>query len=158
MLIPFVQNAKESNNLCYAVGKALEAKKAAAQSIVLFKNEGNMLPLKKGTRVALIGDFAKTPRYPGAGSSLVNPTKTPESMVECIKNSELECISYAQGYIRNKKTDDKLVHEAVAAAKQAKAILHGYLGGQAGASMMILHAFVIIHPRKEAVNTEKHCM
>lgn len=99
------------------------AKKAAGESIVLLKNEGNMLPLKKGTRVALIGDFAKTPRYQGAGSSLVNPTKTPESMVECIENSELECISYSQGYIRNKKTDDKLVHEAVAAAKQAEAVI-----------------------------------
>lgn len=49
------------------------ARKAAEESVVLLKNENHILPLKKGTKVAVIGDFAKTPRYQGAGSSLVNP-------------------------------------------------------------------------------------
>lgn len=51
------------------------AKRAAAESAVLLKNEGNILPLKEKTKVALIGDFAFVPRYQGAGSSMVNPLK-----------------------------------------------------------------------------------
>ena len=47
--------------------------KAAEQSAVLLKNDGNLLPLAAGARVAVIGDFADTPRYQGAGSSNVNP-------------------------------------------------------------------------------------
>ena len=35
----------------------------------LLKNKENILPLKPGTHVALIGDFAFEPRYQGAGSS-----------------------------------------------------------------------------------------
>jgi len=50
------------------------AQKAAEQSIVLLKNENGILPLAEQTKVAVIGDFAKTPRYQGAGSSVVNPT------------------------------------------------------------------------------------
>ena len=48
------------------------ARRAAAESIVLLKNEEALLPLAEGTKVALIGDFAFTPRYQGAGSSVVN--------------------------------------------------------------------------------------
>ena len=52
------------------------ARKAAAQSIVLLKNEGNsapVLPFSENTKAALIGAFGCTPRYQGAGSSAVNP-------------------------------------------------------------------------------------
>ena len=59
------------------------AKRAAAESAVLLKNEGNILPLKEKTKVALIGDFAFVPRYQGAGSSMVNPFEV-ESMDELI--------------------------------------------------------------------------
>ena len=51
------------------------ARKAAQSTIVLLKNEDSLLPLKAGARVAVIGDFAQTPRYQGAGSSVVNPTR-----------------------------------------------------------------------------------
>lgn len=50
------------------------AQKAAEESIVLLKNDGNILPLKFGRKVAVIGDFAKDARYQGVGSSIVNPT------------------------------------------------------------------------------------
>lgn len=99
------------------------ARKAAEQSIVLLKNDGGILPLAKGTKVAVIGDFAKTPRYQGAGSSLVNPTKTPETILECIKDSGLTMTAYAQGYIRNSKPNAQLTEEAKSAAAAADAVL-----------------------------------
>ena len=76
------------------------ARKAAAQSIVMLKKDADpvpILPLKEGTRVALIGDFAKTPRYQGAGSSMVNPTKV-ETMAEKITEYPLTYLGCAEGY------------------------------------------------------------
>lgn len=51
------------------------ARKAAAESTVLLKNSNHILPLMSGIKIAVIGDFAIEPRYQGAGSSMVNPTK-----------------------------------------------------------------------------------
>ena len=51
------------------------AKRAAAESTVLLKNTDHILPLQTGAKVAVIGDFAVEPRYQGAGSSMVNPTR-----------------------------------------------------------------------------------
>ena len=99
------------------------ARKAAEEGIVLLKNEGSILPLCEKTKVAVIGDFAKAPRYQGAGSSLVNPTKTPESILDCIGDSGLQMVSFAQGYNRNAKPDTQLVEDAVKAAAEADVIL-----------------------------------
>lgn len=99
------------------------ARKAAEESVVLLKNEENILPLAEGTKVAVLGDFAKAPRYQGAGSSLVNPTKTPEAIVDVIGESGLVMQSYAQGYVRNRKTNQKLLQQAVEAAKAAETVL-----------------------------------
>ncbi|HET9303815.1 MAG TPA: glycoside hydrolase family 3 C-terminal domain-containing protein [Propionibacteriaceae bacterium] len=53
------------------------ARRAAHESAVLLKNDGDVLPLEPvpGSMVAVIGEFARTPRYQGAGSSQVNPTR-----------------------------------------------------------------------------------
>lgn len=51
------------------------AREAAARSIVLLKNEGDLLPLARDARIGVVGAFAQTPRYQGAGSSLINPTR-----------------------------------------------------------------------------------
>lgn len=99
------------------------ARKAAEESIVLLKNQDQILPIKKGTRVAIIGDFAKTPRYQGAGSSLVNPVKTPESILDVIHESGLKLTAYAKGYKRNSKPNKKMIEEAVEAAKEAEVVL-----------------------------------
>ena len=99
------------------------ARKAAQESIVLLKNEDNILPLQPGTKVAVIGDFAQTPRYQGAGSSLVNPAKQPESILNEIGNSGLEMVVFEQGYRRNKKGDAKLIERAKKAAKKAEVVL-----------------------------------
>lgn len=99
------------------------ARKAAEESIVLLKNDSEILPLKEGAEVVVIGDFAKVPRYQGAGSSLVNPAKEPESILNEIAGSGLKMTAYEQGYVRNRKTDKKLVEAAVNAAKTAKTVL-----------------------------------
>ena len=99
------------------------ARKAAQESIVLLKNEDNILPLQPGTKVAVIGDFAQTPRYQGAGSSLVNPAKQPEAVLNEIGNCGLEMVAFEQGYRRNKKSDAKLIERAKEAAKKAEVVL-----------------------------------
>jgi len=99
------------------------ARKVAEQGVVLLKNENNILPLAEKTKVVVIGDFAQTPRYQGAGSSLVNPTKEPESILNCIDESGLHMVSFAQGYKRNAKPDAQLVETAVKAAAEADIVL-----------------------------------
>jgi beta-glucosidase len=53
------------------------ARRAAGESIVLLKNDGGVLPLADapGRTVAVVGALARTPRFQGAGSSQVNPTR-----------------------------------------------------------------------------------
>ena len=99
------------------------ARKVAERGTVLLKNEGDILPLKENTKVTVIGDFAKVPRYQGAGSSLVNPTKEPESILNVIDDSVLQMVSFAQGYERNKKTNLELIEAAIKLSANAEAIL-----------------------------------
>ena len=102
------------------------AQKASEQSIVLLKNEDGILPLEKGTKIALIGDFAETPRYQGAGSSVVNPTKL-DSALEAIRNFPLEVVGFEKGYPRVGAADPALEAAAVELAKKADVVLL-YLG------------------------------
>lgn len=99
------------------------ARKAASQSAVLLKNQGNILPLQPGTRVALIGDFAFDPRYQGAGSSMVNATKL-DNMAEMIQGYELNVIGMARGYIRTGEADTVLEKEAVDLAETADVVIY----------------------------------
>lgn len=99
------------------------AEKAEEESIVLLKNEDELLPLKPGCKVALIGDFAFTPRYQGAGSSLVNPIRV-ENMEEMIKDYPLNVAGCARGYSRGGKTDVTLRDEALKLAAQADVVLY----------------------------------
>ncbi len=98
------------------------ARRAAAESIVLLKNENDLLPLAEGTKVALIGDFAYTPRYQGAGSSVVNATKV-ECLAEEIKSSGLDCIGMAKGYERNGIPNASLAKDAAELAAKADVAL-----------------------------------
>lgn len=98
------------------------AMKASEQSIVLLKNEDKILPLKKGVKVALIGDFAEIPRYQGAGSSVVNPTKV-DSTKDVISHFDLDYIGFAKGYNRVGPADALLEKEACILAKKADVVL-----------------------------------
>ena len=102
------------------------AMKACEESIVLLKNEDRILPLAENTRVAVIGDFAKTPRYQGAGSSVVNPTKL-DSTMGVIGDFPLEVVGYEQGYPRVGAGDPAKQAAAVELAKKADVVLL-YLG------------------------------
>ena len=102
------------------------ARRACEESAVLLKNEGKILPLKPGTRVAVIGDFAKHPRYQGAGSSVVNATRV-EALMDVIGDAPLELAGYAQGYPRTGPGDAGMVREAAALAEKAETALV-YLG------------------------------
>lgn len=99
------------------------ARKAAAESVVLLKNEDKILPLKAGTKVALIGDFAVEPRYQGAGSSIVNPTKV-ETMKEVIKDYKVYLCGFSRGYLRTGEEDEALKKEALDIAKDADVIIY----------------------------------
>jgi beta-glucosidase len=102
------------------------ARKAAASSIVLLKNEDAILPLKAGTKTAVLGCFAETPRYQGAGSSVVNPTRL-DIPLERLKASGLAIVGYAGAFKRNGGDDEVLLASAVELAKQAEVVLM-YLG------------------------------
>lgn len=99
------------------------AKKAAAQSAVLLKNQEDILPLKPGTHVALIGDFAFEPRYQGAGSSMVNTIKLDE-MSELIGGYDLTVVGMARGYKRDGEVDTVLEKEAVDLAQSVDVVLY----------------------------------
>ncbi len=98
------------------------ARKAAAESTVLLKNEENILPLKPGTKVAVIGDFAFVPRYQGAGSSMVNPTKI-ETVAELTGNYDIQVVGSCRGYSRTGEEDAAITKEALDVAARADVVL-----------------------------------
>lgn len=94
------------------------AQKVAEGSMVLLKNDDAILPLKKGQKVAIIGEMAKAPRFQGAGSSVINPTKLDNAYDELSKLGV--DMLYAAGYEKGKdEVNASLVNEAVEAAKKA---------------------------------------
>ena len=98
------------------------ARRAAGESVVLLKNDDALLPLAEGARVAVIGDFAETSRYQGAGSSAVNSIKV-DTFLECLKDSGLHSVGFAPGFDRQGKPDAAKQAEAVALAAEADAVL-----------------------------------
>jgi len=99
------------------------ARKVAAESMVLLKNEGGVLPLKRDAKVAVVGAFAEKPRYQGGGSSHINPTKLDQPIEEIKKLASGE-VAYAQGYrVEADETDEALLAEAKLAAASADAVV-----------------------------------
>jgi len=98
------------------------ARRAAAESAVLLKNDGSILPLVAGARVAVIGDFAETPRYQGAGSSAVNSIKV-DTLLDCLAQSGLQCAGFAAGFDRQGRPDADKKAQAVALAQKADTVL-----------------------------------
>ncbi|MGE7938100.1 glycoside hydrolase family 3 C-terminal domain-containing protein [Bacillus paramycoides] len=97
------------------------AREVASESMVMLQNEDSILPLKKEGTVAVIGGFAKQPRYQGGGSSHINPTKL-ESILEEIEtvSGEKTNILFAQGYdLASDDIDGNMINEAKKAAERA---------------------------------------
>ena len=96
--------------------------KLAAECMVLLKNEDQVLPLRRGESVAVIGKFAAQPRFQGGGSSHINCFRV-ESLMDALQG--MPGIIYAQGYdVETEKPDEALIAEAVRAAEQAdKAVI-----------------------------------
>lgn len=98
------------------------ARRCAAESLVLLENDG-ILPLNKKASVVLIGDFAGVPRYQGAGSSLVNPTRV-SSLKEVMTQSGVNLMGYTQGFSRgNPAPQPDMIREGVSLAKLADVVL-----------------------------------
>lgn len=94
------------------------ARKVAEGSMVLLKNDDGILPLKQGAKVAVIGELAAAPRFQGAGSSVINPTRLDNALEE-LKKLGVD-VTYAKGYEKSKnEINDALFTEAKNAAKNA---------------------------------------
>lgn len=100
------------------------SRKVAEESVVLLKNENNLLPItkEKYKKVAVIGAFAKEPRYQGGGCTLVNPIRIskPYEEMEKLAAGEIE-LTYAKGYELKDETTAELLCEAMEAAESADA-------------------------------------
>jgi beta-glucosidase len=99
------------------------ARRAAGESLVLLKNSGGLLPLgfRRIKAIALIGTFAKTPRYQGSGSSQVNPTRISTAYDELVKLVDKNTVvRYAAGYTEEGTTTEDLIEEARQQAKAAE--------------------------------------
>ncbi|WP_020618023.1 beta-glucosidase [Paenibacillus daejeonensis] len=103
----------------------LLARKVAAESMVLLKNDGDLLPIEAAAKVAVIGAFAKQPRYQGGGSSHINPSRLDEPLQEMRKLADQpSSVVYAQGYdLATDETSEELLSEAITAAKAAEVIV-----------------------------------
>ena len=98
------------------------ARRAAAESVVLLKNEDDLLPLKPGQSVALIGDFAQTPRYQGAGSSSVNATRV-DNLKDAAEADDITLAGFCAGYERSGTPNPAFVEEAAALARKADVVV-----------------------------------
>ncbi|HRC12554.1 MAG TPA: glycoside hydrolase family 3 C-terminal domain-containing protein [Dermatophilaceae bacterium] len=102
------------------------AREAATRSIVLLKNDGGLLPLRTAGKIAVVGAFAERPRYQGAGSALVNPTRL-DSALEAIREQADGEVIYAPGFslAADASADEtsSLLAEAVAAATHADVVV-----------------------------------
>ncbi len=103
------------------------SRRVGAEGIVLLKNDrkngGTVLPLATGVKVAVIGDFARYPRFQGAGSSQVNPTRVSNAHDELVALLGADRVIHAQGCDGEGVTNEALVAEAVAAARAADVVL-----------------------------------
>lgn len=100
------------------------ARRTASEGAVLLKNAGPVLPLEKNTRVALLGSFAKYPRYQGAGSSQIIPSRLDNLYDEMVKLAGAEHITYAAGYpLKGMAPDEDLIKAAVDAAQEADVVV-----------------------------------
>jgi beta-glucosidase len=97
------------------------AREAAAESVVLLKNDG-LLPLSDTASIAVVGEFARTPRFQGAGSSQVEPTRV-DVLLQELRSLYGE-VPFAAGYgIGETGNDAALLAEAERVAGTADTVV-----------------------------------
>ncbi|USD35070.1 MULTISPECIES: beta-glucosidase [Vibrio] len=103
------------------------AREIAHESMVLLKNEQQVLPLKVSDSIAVLGEFAQTPRYQGGGSSHTNPTKVTSTWDSMQQYSQ--SLEFMQGFgIYDEKCDAAKLEQAKAlAASKDKVVICGGL-------------------------------
>ncbi|RLP82286.1 beta-glucosidase [Mycetocola lacteus] len=105
-------------------GQHAIAREVAGRSIVLLRNEDAILPLTPGAGpVAVIGEFARTPRYQGAGSSQIVPTRL-DNALDAIRAAAGEDVPFAPGFVLEGESDPVLADEAVRLAASAETVLY----------------------------------
>ena len=110
------ENRRENVTYDFEAAHAL-ARNIAAESMVLLKNDDSLLPFDSSKKIAVIGGFAREPRYQGAGSSRVNPWKVP-TLPEVTRDDPN--VVYSDGFGMDDVIDEKLQAEAVEAAANAE--------------------------------------
>ena len=95
------------------------AREVAEQSVVLLKNDGNLLPLDAYDvpDFVIVGAMAASPRYQGAGSSHINPWRL-ESMVHCLPEA-----TYVAGCNEDGSATAGQLEMVRAKARGAKAVI-----------------------------------
>ena len=106
------------------------ARRAARESAVLLKNDG-VLPLTGEETVALIGDFARVPRYQGAGSSLVNSRRVETLRGQLTQRLGQKLLGTVSGYARHgndtKRQEARRLRKALRLARRADCVI--FCGG-----------------------------
>ncbi len=105
------------------------AREVATRTAVLLKNDGALPLPTDAAGTVVIGEMARTPRYQGAGSSQVNPTRL-ESALDALRERAPE-VEFAPGYVLAEaagqpgqdRTDEELRAEAVDLARGRTAVL-----------------------------------
>jgi len=98
------------------------ARRFAAASMVLLKNEAGLLPFQSTQSLGVIGEFARKPRYQGGGSANIHPTRLPSFLDELL--SFTGQFEFEPGYIpENNSPDDGLIQAAVEMAKKKDVVL-----------------------------------
>lgn len=135
------------------------AARVAEKTAVLLKNEDHILPLNRQQRIAVIGDFAKNPRYQGAGSSRINPTKL-DCGLDALKSIGANVTAFATGFRRDGKMDPMMVRQACNLAQNTDVVLLWMGLNEAGEAegvdrenmklpdnqIMLLHALAQVNP------------
>ena len=94
------------------------AREAATEALVLLKNEGEALPLVPGRSIAVVGEFARTPRYQGGGSSHMVPTRVTGALDAFDEVAEEFPVRFAPGFTLDGTAAPNLAEEAVALAEE----------------------------------------
>jgi beta-glucosidase len=99
------------------------ARRIAAETMVLLKNDHDLLPLRQVKKLAVIGKTAKEAHFQGGGSSYINPTKVDSPFDEVRKLAGDAELLYAEGYTMEESFDQAMIDEAVKVAAQAEIAL-----------------------------------